>query len=187
MELANLWVAQHGVPDGLRVAAKSDAGAVLRLMQTAVYTHLHADWHLPGDWIGSPSFVVVPKPDAPSGSHSLTAVLFQKHGEMLACLAATPDPLPAAWVRVAAIDQADRAEALLALMGQDKKVIDGKLRFDDREWFRDARDSREFSIGKIVEGVASGQQVVSASYPVLDDGKLVGVAMPGDADYDSLP
>lgn len=53
--------------------------------------------------------------------------------------------------------------------------IDGKLRFDDREWFRDARDSREFSIGKIVEGVASGQQVVSASYPVLDDGKLVGV------------
>ncbi|MFO0989942.1 MAG: histidine kinase dimerization/phosphoacceptor domain -containing protein [Alphaproteobacteria bacterium] len=53
--------------------------------------------------------------------------------------------------------------------------IDGKLRFDDREWFRDARDSREFSMGKIVEGVASGQQVVSASYPVLDDGKLVGV------------
>lgn len=53
--------------------------------------------------------------------------------------------------------------------------IDGKLRFDDREWFRDARDSRDFSIGKIVEGVASGQQVVSASYPVLDDGKLVGV------------
>jgi ribosomal protein S18 acetylase RimI-like enzyme len=116
MELANLWVAQHGVPDGLRVAAKSDAGAVLRLLQTAVYTHLHADWHLPGDWIGSPGFVVVPKPDKSSGGNSLTAVLFQKHDDMLACLAATPDPLPAAWVRVAAIEPADRAETLLAQM-----------------------------------------------------------------------
>lgn len=116
MELANLWVAQHGVPDGIRVAAKSDAGAILRLMQTAVYTHLHADWHLPGDWIGSPGFIVVPQAETTTNSSSLTAVLFQKHGDMVACLAATPDPLPAAWVRVAAIGQADRAEALLAQM-----------------------------------------------------------------------
>ena len=116
MELANLWVAQHGVPDWIRVAAKSDAAAILRLLQTAVYTHLHADWHLPGDWIGSPGFVVLPKPDKPGSANSLTAVLFQKHGEMLACLAATPDPLPAAWVRVVAIDQAEKGEALLAQM-----------------------------------------------------------------------
>ena len=30
-------------------------------------------------------------------------------------------------------------------------------------------------MGKIVEGVASGQQIVSASYPVMEEGKLVGV------------
>jgi two-component sensor histidine kinase len=53
--------------------------------------------------------------------------------------------------------------------------VDGRLRFDEREWFREARDTRDFSMGKIVEGVASGQQVVSASYPVLDEGRFVGV------------
>ncbi|MCB8980131.1 MAG: GNAT family N-acetyltransferase [Ardenticatenaceae bacterium] len=116
MELANLWVAQHGVPDGIRVAVKSDAGAILQLLQTAVYTHLHADWHLPGDWIGAPGFIVVPKPERTTNSNSLTAVLFQKQGDMVACLAATPDPLPAAWVRVAAIGQAEKGEALLAQM-----------------------------------------------------------------------
>jgi two-component sensor histidine kinase len=53
--------------------------------------------------------------------------------------------------------------------------VDAKLRFNEREWFREARDTRDFSMGKIVEGVTSGQQVVSASYPVIDEGKLVGV------------
>lgn len=53
--------------------------------------------------------------------------------------------------------------------------VDAKVRFNDREWFREARETRDFSMGKIVEGVASGQQVVSASYPVMDEGKFVGV------------
>ncbi len=53
--------------------------------------------------------------------------------------------------------------------------VDATLRFHDREWFREARDTRDFSMGKIVEGVASGLQVVSASYPVMDEGKFAGV------------
>src|SRR5688500_18939486 len=53
--------------------------------------------------------------------------------------------------------------------------IDAKVRFADREWFKEARDTRDFSMGKLVEGLASGQQVVSAGYPVLEDGKFVGV------------
>jgi hypothetical protein len=53
--------------------------------------------------------------------------------------------------------------------------VDARMRFDEREWFREARETRDFSMGKIVEGVASGLQVVSASYPVLDEGKFVGV------------
>lgn len=104
------------MPDGIRVATKSDAGGILRLLQTAVYTHHHADWHLPGDWIGSPGFVVLPRAEKPESNHSLTAVLFHKNEDILACLAATPDPLPAAWVRVAAINQAERAQTLLAQM-----------------------------------------------------------------------
>jgi two-component sensor histidine kinase len=52
---------------------------------------------------------------------------------------------------------------------------DAKVRFDDREWFREARETRDFSMGKIVESMASGQQVVSASYPVMDEDKFVGV------------
>ncbi|HEY7609668.1 MAG TPA: histidine kinase dimerization/phosphoacceptor domain -containing protein [Alphaproteobacteria bacterium] len=53
--------------------------------------------------------------------------------------------------------------------------MDPKLRFDDREWFREARETRDFSMGKIVEVFGSGQHVVSASYPVVDEGRLVGV------------
>jgi two-component sensor histidine kinase len=53
--------------------------------------------------------------------------------------------------------------------------FDSRIRLDEREWFREARDTRDFSMGKIVEGVASGQQVVTASFPVLDEGKFVGV------------
>ena len=36
--------------------------------------------------------------------------------------------------------------------------IDAKVRFADREWFKEARDTRDFSMGKIVEGLASGQR-----------------------------
>ena len=53
--------------------------------------------------------------------------------------------------------------------------FESKMSLADREWFREARDTRDFSLGKIAEGVATGQQVISASYPVVDDGKFVGV------------
>lgn len=53
--------------------------------------------------------------------------------------------------------------------------FDPKLRFNEREWFREARDTRDFSMGKIVEVIGSGQQVISASYPVMDEGRFVGV------------
>lgn len=114
MELANLWARERGNSEGIRVATKSDAGAILRLLQTAVYSHLHVDWHLPGDWIGSPGFVVVPKEEKPARSNSLTAKLFSEHTTITACLAATADPPPAAWVRVAALANTNGAEEILA-------------------------------------------------------------------------
>jgi len=116
MELANLWARERGNPDDIRVATKADAGAILRLLHTAVYSHIHVDWHLPGDWIGSPGFVVIPKAENPSRSNSLTAKLFQDRVELVACLAATPDPLPAAWLRIAAIRDEVAAEPTLTRM-----------------------------------------------------------------------
>ena len=116
MELANLWQGKRSNPDGIRVATKSDAGAISRLVQTSVYSHLHVDWYLPGDWIGSPGFVVVPKVENRQNGSTLTAKLFQNDTQLVACLAATPDPLPAAWVRVAALAETETAEQYLHQM-----------------------------------------------------------------------
>ncbi|GJM42488.1 MAG: hypothetical protein DHS20C20_27700 [Ardenticatenaceae bacterium] len=114
MELANLWARERGNFEDIRVATKSDAGAILRLLQTAVYSHLHVDWYLPGDWIGASGFVVVPKNEKTASSNSLTAKLFQDRNDLFACLAATADPPPAAWVRVAAFSDAKNAKETLA-------------------------------------------------------------------------
>jgi GNAT superfamily N-acetyltransferase len=112
MELANLWSRGHGQQDSIRQATKGDAEAVLHLLKTAVYTHFHVDWYLPGDWIGSPGFVVLPRPE--NNSKSLTAKLFKGAPDITACLIATPDPLPAAWVRLVAVERATNAESIVA-------------------------------------------------------------------------
>ncbi|WP_420642906.1 GNAT family N-acetyltransferase [Candidatus Leptofilum sp.] len=112
MELANLWLPDQARIEGIRQAKKSDAEAVLHLLKTAVYTHLHVDWYLPGDWIGSPGFLVLPK--QATKQNSLAAKLFQTGSDIDACLIATPDPLPAAWVRTVAIHKATNAKETLA-------------------------------------------------------------------------
>ena len=112
MELANLWLPTEARISGIRSAKKSDAEAVLHLLKTAVYTHLHVDWYLPGDWMGSSGFVVLPKKE--DSGNSLTAKLFQSSSEISAFLIATPDPMPAAWVRTVAIERAANAKNVLA-------------------------------------------------------------------------
>ncbi|MCB8928406.1 MAG: GNAT family N-acetyltransferase [Ardenticatenaceae bacterium] len=119
MELANLWSRARNDLGGMRKATKGDAGAILRLLNSAVYTHLHVDWHLPGDWIGAPGFVVLPKPQPETSKNSLSAILFQDSPEMDACLAVAPDPLPAAWVRLVAIrDSLDVEQTLADLLAK---------------------------------------------------------------------
>jgi ribosomal protein S18 acetylase RimI-like enzyme len=79
---------------------QSDADAVMGLLRTGVYTHVHIDWTLPGEWLGTPGFVVYDREwdggDGPAG--------YRRSTDITACLAIGADPLPAAWVRVAAID-----------------------------------------------------------------------------------
>lgn len=83
MELAN-----SPAPAGMvRPAVAADARAITRLLQSGAYSHVHSDWRLPAEWLGEPGFLVYTDPA----------------GRLLACLALTADPPPAAWVRLAAV------------------------------------------------------------------------------------
>ena len=81
----------------IRTAQISDRHLLAQLWQTAGYVHVHAEWQLPVDWLGEPGFVVWDE----SATRPLT---FPPREEMIlrACLALIADPLPSAWVRIAA-------------------------------------------------------------------------------------
>ncbi len=98
MELANRSRWQ------IRPAIKHDAGAIGQLLTLATMRHLHADWHLPADWLGTPGFMLCEGEQADGEK------------EILACLAVGADPPPAAWVRVAAVRRRGQAEQWLAEM-----------------------------------------------------------------------
>jgi ribosomal protein S18 acetylase RimI-like enzyme len=93
MEIAN--------PDTLvvRPANQADVGRIMHLLRTATYTHSHADWHLPTDWIDTPGFVLCEDAAAEE--------------PLLACLVVGADPLPAAWVRIAAVRDSGLTERVL--------------------------------------------------------------------------
>ena len=83
------------------------------------FTHLHVDWHYPVDWLGSPGFVVQEATAQTDGASSLTRRLFGANTQLRACLAVTADPLPAAWVRIAALqDERDALPLLQTLLAQ---------------------------------------------------------------------
>lgn len=84
----------------LRVSRAEDASAMRQLMETAAFTHWHVDWRVPGDWLGTPFFVV-----AENGRR-----------ELVGGLLAAADPPPAGWVRMAAFRSARLAQSLLYQM-----------------------------------------------------------------------
>jgi len=81
--------------DPIRIATADDKSAINRLLQMASLSHVHVDWRLPSEWIGSPGFVVWAgeRQEDMANVHNIQA-----------CLAVAADPLPAAWVRVAGIN-----------------------------------------------------------------------------------
>lgn len=101
---------------GIRVATEDDAGAITGLLRDAPFTHIHADWHYPAEWLGSPSFVVAPVPDSDSSRSRLSSRLFAAQKSLEACLAVAADPGPAAWVRIAAIVDKAKGRDLMAAM-----------------------------------------------------------------------
>lgn len=102
MEFANLWPKGSSQTRLARVASRSDTSGIMSLLRRADYQHMHVDWYLPGDWIGRPGFVVVPRQGDSSG---ITSKLLGPRPSLRACLAVTADPHPVAWVRVAAMDR----------------------------------------------------------------------------------
>jgi ribosomal protein S18 acetylase RimI-like enzyme len=105
MEIANLATAT------IRLTTSKDAQQIWRLFQDAMYAHTHADWRLPGDWLGTPGFVVIEGPAARA-----TSMFGRRTQEITACLAVGADPLPASWVRVTAMRRTPHAQEILAAM-----------------------------------------------------------------------
>ena len=115
MEFANVWQ-KNGYISQVRMAEKGDSSAITRLLRRVPYMHIHADWRLPADWLGTPGFVVLPERDyeGENGRFPANKFLLPQTG-LLGCLAATADPSPAAWVRVAAVGESrDMLAAMVA-------------------------------------------------------------------------
>lgn len=114
MQLAKS-AAAAGVSDAgrIRVAGRDDAGAIMRLLRQGAHRHVHVDWHAPGDWLGLPSFLVLEQPA--SAGRSMHRLGLTAESELLAVLAVAADPLPAAWVRLAATRSAEAFGQLSAL------------------------------------------------------------------------
>jgi ribosomal protein S18 acetylase RimI-like enzyme len=92
MQMANSPIGDPLLRQNVRRATAADAGMLQWLMRKGVYVHVHVDWHVPGDWLGTPGFVVY-------------TINPQTQSErVVACLAVGADPLPTAWVRVAVVD-----------------------------------------------------------------------------------
>jgi ribosomal protein S18 acetylase RimI-like enzyme len=88
----------------IRPATRGDTRHLLALFQSAKLEHKHADWSFPVDWIGSPGFLVCEQLES------------DMNDEIVACFAAAADPLPSAWVRLAAVRNGFNAEAILKEM-----------------------------------------------------------------------
>lgn len=93
----------------VRAAARPDAGRVMTLLRHAAWTHFHADWRLPGEWIGQPGFVLAEPVDG---------------GSLTGCLCIAADPAPAAWVRLAAIRDHNGAELMAEMMAASLAAVE---------------------------------------------------------------
>lgn len=114
MELANLWGDVSDRRERVRRAVPGDGQTITRLLQTAPYSHIHADWHLPADWLGTPGFVLYAESEPPR--QTAVTRFVPRRSTAQGCLAVAADPPPAAWVRVAAVANVAQPQAVLAAM-----------------------------------------------------------------------
>lgn len=91
----------------IRLATGDDRGDIFRLLREAAFVHVHSDWYLPSDWLGTPAFVISERVFSSNSSP-----------EILGCMAAASDPLPAAWMRIVALKNIVSPEETLTEMFQ---------------------------------------------------------------------
>ncbi|MEM7333437.1 MAG: GNAT family N-acetyltransferase [Chloroflexota bacterium] len=113
MELANIMVNNSEENGRIRQATRSDAKEIMKLLQSAPYRHMHVDWYVPGDWIGSAGFLLKIKPPVKS-SRSQFAKFLGESEKVQSLFAVTADPRPAAWVRVVSLGDKKTAVSDLA-------------------------------------------------------------------------
>jgi ribosomal protein S18 acetylase RimI-like enzyme len=123
MELANPSETDHA-SQLVRVATKADADSIFWLLKTAPHNHVHVDWHLPIDWIGSPGFVVLADTSSSTSDYASSAdkLYTPKPAPLRACLAVAADPPPAAWIRVLSIAAIENP--FVALESMLARVVD---------------------------------------------------------------
>ncbi|CUS05293.2 putative acetyltransferase [Candidatus Promineifilum breve] len=114
MQLANSLTGEVGADGRARQATREDAAAIQRLLRMGGYVHVHVDWRTPGEWLGTPGFVVYEdgRPTREQRRNSRPGA-----AGITGCLAVAAEPLPAAWVRAAAVESTaafNQAEAMLA-------------------------------------------------------------------------
>lgn len=123
MQLANAPQGQKQPSEQVRQATRSDARALQRLLREAAFVHVHADWHLPVDWLGEPGFVLhLESGDSRAETERLDG-----------CLVIAADPAPAAWVRVAATKPEDGYLLLVDMIERAIPALDPAV--DQIAWF----------------------------------------------------
>lgn len=121
MEIAN---PVHEASTLTRFATSEDAGEITYLLKTAVFHHLHVDWRTPVDWLTEGAFVVQEKHPPKNRLNGIARQLFGPATRLQGCLAIAADPLPAAWVRVAALANVpDPQTSLLGMIEMAKEYL----------------------------------------------------------------
>ena len=122
MQLANSMEEDSSAAGSVRYASRRDAAAVQKLLRMGVYVHIHIDWRLPGEWLSRPGFVVYDRDGHSSNTGKNFPIGDGSPSEIIGCMAVAAEPLPAAWVRVAAVDSVAgfaQAEAMFAAILAD--------------------------------------------------------------------
>ena len=112
MQLANTRPNESDAGRRVRLSSRNDAPQVNKLLKMGNYVHIHVDWHLPGEWLGTPGFVVAESQRPHQGPAAGVG-----QNNIIACLAVGATISPCAWVRVAAVDKQagiDEVEAMFA-------------------------------------------------------------------------
>ncbi len=125
--MANSTVGDSALRRHVRQAGRNDAAAIQKLLRTGVYVHIHVDWRPPGEWLGSPGFVVYVKGEMAGTSAD------QGQDDIIACMAVTADPPPAAWMRVAATQSTAGFSQAKAMFDRVIEGIDPAI--EEISWF----------------------------------------------------